>query len=506
MSRSPNFAPPPGVDYSRKWWVMVAVAMGIFLGTIDGSIVNVALPTLVDEFATSFAAVQWVVLGYLLTLATLTLPIGRLGDMVGKKRIYTVGFGVFTLFSVLAGLAPSIDWLIAARIFQAVGAAMLFSLGLAIVTEAFPPNERGRALGITGSIVSVGIVIGPTVGGLLIDGLSWRWIFFVNVPVGIIGTLTAIAFIPNLPPPGKQRFDFLGGATFFVALLSFMLSLTLGQDRGFSDAAVWGLMALAAVALVAFIAIERRTEQPMLDLTLFRNRLLSVNLITGWITFIAVAGLLILLPFYLQDVLGYEPREVGLLLAAAPITLGIMAPISGVISDRVGPRPVTVAGLAILALAYLLAMSLGVDTTALHYIAVMIPIGIGMGVFQSPNNSAVMGSVPQQRLGVTSGMLAITRITGQITGIAVLGAIWAARVAAITGSTGDASEAPATAQTAALQDTILVVVIAMAGALALALWGWNVERRERQTSAQGPKRSDSEARVATPSEAGQPDR
>lgn len=480
MSHSPNYAAPPGVDYTRKWWVMLAVSMGIFLGTIDGSIVNVALPTLVDEFETSFAVVQWVVLGYLLTLATLTLPIGRLGDMVGKKRIYTVGFGIFTLFSVLAGLAPTIGWLIAARVFQAVGAAMLFSLGLAIVTEAFPPHERGRALGITGSIVSIGIVIGPSVGGLLIDGLSWRWIFFVNLPVGIIGTLTAIRFVPDVPPPGKQRFDFFGGAAFFVALLSFMLALTLGQERGFSDVAVIGLLAVAAVALVAFIAIERRADQPMLDLSLFKNRLLSVNLVTGWITFIGIAGLLILLPFYLQDVLGYEPREVGLLLAAAPITLGIFAPVSGVLSDRVGPRPVTVAGLAILVVAYLFATTLDVDTTALHYIMVMIPIGIGMGVFQSPNNSAVMGSVPHHRLGVTSGMLAITRITGQITGIAVLGAIWAARVAAITGSTGDASDAPATAQTAALQDTILVVAVAMAGALALAAWGLRLERREQR--------------------------
>ncbi len=480
MSQNPVFTPPPGVDYSRKWWVMLAVAMGIFLGTIDGSIVNVALPTLVDEFDTSFAAVQWVVLGYLLALATLTLPIGRLGDMVGKKRIYTLGFGVFTVFSVLAGLAPSIEWLIGARVFQAVGAAMLFSLGLAIVTEAFPPDERGRALGITGSIVSIGIVIGPSVGGLLIDSLSWRWIFFVNLPVGIIGTLTAMRYVPNVPPPGNQRFDFRGGATFFVALLSFMLALTVGQERGFADGAVLGLFALSAVALVAFIAVERHADQPMLDLTLFRNRLLSVNLVTGWITFIGIAGLLILLPFYLQDVLGYEPREIGLLLAAAPITLGITAPISGIMSDRVGPRPVTVAGLAILVFGYLFATTLDVDTTALHYIVVMIPIGIGMGVFQSPNNSAVMGSVPQQRLGVTSGMLAITRITGQITGIALLGAIWAARVAAITGSTGDASDAPAAAQTSALQDTILVVAIAMAGALALAAWGLRLERRENR--------------------------
>ena len=241
MSQNPVFTPPPGVDYSRKWWVMLAVAMGIFLGTIDGSIVNVALPTLVDEFDTSFAAVQWVVLGYS-ARSCHPHPSRSAGSATwsARKRIYTLGFGVFTVFSVLAGLAPSIEWLIGARVFQAVGAAMLFSLGLAIVTEAFPPDERGRALGITGSIVSIGIVIGPSVGGLLIDSLSWRWIFFVNLPVGIIGTLTAMRFVPNVPPPGNQRFDFLGGATFFVALLSFMLALTVGQERGFADGAVSG--------------------------------------------------------------------------------------------------------------------------------------------------------------------------------------------------------------------------------------------------------------------------
>ncbi|HEU4464145.1 MAG TPA: MFS transporter, partial [Gemmatimonadota bacterium] len=167
------------VDYSQKWWVMLAIAMGIFLGTIDGSIVNVALPTLVRDLATTFPVVQWVVLAYLLTLATLVLGIGRLGDIVGKKTIYASGFAVFTLGSVLCGLAPSVGWLIGFRIFQGLGAAMIFALGFAIVTEAFPREERGRALGITGAIVSVGIVLGPTLGGLLIDSLGWRWIVFV---------------------------------------------------------------------------------------------------------------------------------------------------------------------------------------------------------------------------------------------------------------------------------------------------------------------------------------
>ncbi len=457
---------------------MLAVAMGIFLGTIDGSIVNVALPTLVEELHTTFAHVQWVVLGYLLTLASLVLGIGRLGDIIGKKPIYTVGFGLFTLGSVLAGLSPSVGWLIGLRIFQALGAAMVFALGFAIITEAFPPSQRGRALGISGGIVSVGIVVGPTLGGLLIDSLGWRWIFFVNLPVGIIGTYTAARFVPNVPPSGGERFDFPGAAVFFTALLALMLGLTFGQFRGFGDALVLGVIAFAIAALAAFIAIERRVEHPMLDLSLFRNRLLSVNLVTGWASFAAIAGVLILLPFYLENVLGFAPRAVGLLLAAAPLTLGLAAPPSGAISDRVGPRPVVVVGLAVLLAGYVLMSTLDTETGALSYVLVMLPVGLGMGIFQSPNNSAIMGSVPQRRLGVTSGLLTITRITGQLSGIAILGTVWAARVMSYEPTAAEPSVASRGAQVAGLHDTILVVAALVALSLALATWGLVVERRE----------------------------
>ena len=294
------------VDYSRKWFVMAAIAMGIFLGTIDGSIVNAALPTLETEFGTSFAAVQWIVLGYLLVLATLTMGVGRLGDMRGKRPIYTAGFAVFTVASTLCGLAPGIGWLIAFRIVQGIGSAMIFALGFAILTEAFPASERGRALGLAGTLVSIGVAIGPALGGLIIDTLSWRWIFLVNLPIGILGTWTAWRFVPDVEPPGGQRFDFVGATAFCVALLSMMLGLTLAQERGFDDAVVIGLAVAAVAALVAFIAIERRVSHPMIDLTLFSDRLLSANLVSGWLVFVALAGFLVLAPFYLQDVLGYD--------------------------------------------------------------------------------------------------------------------------------------------------------------------------------------------------------
>ena len=471
-------APPPEVDYAKRYLVLLAIGMGIFLGTIDGSIVNAALPTLVDELDTDFTAVQWVVLAYVLTLANLVLSIGRLGDMLGKKRIYTAGFGVFTVCSVLAGLSPTVGWLIAFRVLQAVGASMIFALGFAIVTESFPPTERGKALGIVGTMVSIGIVIGPALGGILVDNLSWRWIFFVNLPIGIIGTWTANRYVPDVPPLGGQRFDMRGAGAFFAGLLSLMFALTLAQELTFTSPVVLGLFVVSGLSVTVFIRIEQRTDQPMLDLTLFENRLLSVNLITGWITFVTIAGLLFLLPFYLQETLGYSPLEMGLLLGIGPVALGIVAPISGSVSDRIGQRPVTVVGLAVLLVGYLIAATLNDTTTIWHYAAAVVPIGVGMGIFQSPNNSAVLGSVPHKRLGVTSGLLTITRNTGQLTGVSVLGTLWAARVTApIVGN--DPTLAPPAAQVSGLRQTMIVAAVLIGMALALAVWGALKERRDR---------------------------
>lgn len=453
---------------------MVAVGLSIFLATVDASIVNVALPTLEEAFATRFPVVQWVVLAYLLTLATLTLGIGRLGDMVGKKGIFTTGFLVFVAGSVLCGLAPTVTALIGFRILQAVGAAMVLALGFALITEAFPSRERGLALGVAGGLVSVGIVVGPALGGLLLATLSWRWIFFVNVPVGLVGTVAAARFVRAVPPPGGQRFDFAGAGAFFVMLFSLLLALTLGQALGFADVRILALLALSALALGAFVALELRTHQPMVDLRLFRHRDLTVGLTTGFATFVAIAGLILLMPFYLENVLGYGPLAVGLLIAAAPVSLGIVAPLSGWLSDRVGTRPMTVAGLVVLTLAYLGITRLSTDTSTLGFVLALTPVGVGMGLFQSPNNSAIMGSVPPAQLGVTSGMLSLNRFVGQVAGVAVLGTVWATLTVAQApaGFTGEATDAPAADQAAALQATALVMAILMAVALALAAWSW----------------------------------
>ena len=470
------------IDFSKKWHVLSAVGMGVFLATIDGSIVNISLPTMEKSFETDFALVQWVVLAYLLTVTTLMLGIGRLADIYGKKPIYTTGFIIFTLGSVLCGLSPSIYTLIGFRVLQAVGAAMIMALGMAIVTEAFPRSERGRALGISGTIVSVGIAVGPTLGGVIVQYLSWHWIFFVNLPIGIIGTFMVIRYVPAFKPPGGQLFDYWGALTLCISLLALLVALTLGQYNGFRDGIVLLFIVVWMAFLAIFIIVELRLEQPMLDLRLFRNSLFSVSLTTGFITFICLAGTLILMPFYVENVLGYGPQQTGLLMATVPVALGIIAPVSGALSDRFGSRPITVAGLAFLTIGFLAVSSLDAETTTLGYILRFIPVGLGVGMFQSPNNSAIMGAAPRDRLGIASGMLAVTRTLGQTTGIAVLGALWAGRVFNYAGQVlaGGATAAPIPAQVFALRDTFILVSILIFIALLLSIWGlaeeWKAER------------------------------
>jgi EmrB/QacA subfamily drug resistance transporter len=475
------------VPKSNKWYVMAAVATGLFLSTIDGSIVNITLPVLVKELNTSFAAVQWVVLAYLLTVTTLLLSIGRLGDILGKKPIYSVGYIIFTLGSVLCGLSPNISLLIAARVLQGLGAAMIMALSTAIVTEAFPPEERGRALGISGMMVSIGIITGPTLGGIIIQSLSWHWIFFVNLPVGIIGTLLVLRFVPNLRPHIRQQFDIPGAVMLFVSLMSFLLALTLGQDIGFLETRVIALLVAWLVTLVIFIYIEIKSPYPMVDLRLFRSVLFSINLATGFMTFVAASGTLLLMPFYLENVLRLGPSAAGMLMVVSPLMVAIVAPLSGALSDRIGTRPMTAIGLAFILASYIAISTLTTTTTPFGYALRYMLMGIGVGMFQSPNNSAVMGAVPRERLGVASSLLSITRTLGQVLGIATLGALWVSQVLQHAGSgwVGGATSAPAEIQVLALHESLLYVIAMMSVAFLLSLWAlWKERSSQRAMAAQ----------------------
>jgi EmrB/QacA subfamily drug resistance transporter len=462
------------IDYSRKWLVMAAVGSGIFLSTIDGSIVNLALPTLVRDFGSPFALVEWVILAYLLTISTLLLSVGRLGDMVGKKPLYTAGFVIFTIGSMLCGIAPSIYWLIFFRVFQGLGAVTITALGLAILTESFPADERGKALGIGGAVVSVGIVVGPVLGGLILGAISWRWIFYVNLPVGVAGTLMALSYVPGIKPAGGRRFDYLGAVTLFVSLFSLLTALTWGQFVGLTDRRILLLLANAALFAALFVFSQLRAKEPLIALRLFRDSQFSIGLVSGFITFVGVAGATLLLPFYLEDVLGYDPAKAGIFMAVVPLGLGITAPLAGSLSDRFGTRLITVTGLAGVVVGYYALSTLEIGTSAAGLVSRFLPIGIGMGIFQSPNNSAIMGSAARDQLGIVSSTLAATRTVGQTSGVALLGALWASRALNYASAEGvdSASSASAGAQAAALQDTYLVTMALVATSLLLALVTW----------------------------------
>ncbi len=473
------------MDYRHKWQTMAAVGTGVFLATLDGSIVNVSLPTLVRVLETDFATVQWVVMAYLLIITASMLAMGRLADMVGKKTVYAWGFAIFTAGSALCGTAPSVLWLIAWRVIQAVGASMMMALGAAILTEAFPPWERGKALGLIGAVVSVAIAAGPAVGGAIVGSLSWRWIFYVNLPLGIIGWLLTRRYLPNRKPSTCPPFDYGGALTLFLSFLSLLVGLSIGQRQGFATPASWGLICLWPAGMGVFVLQEKRRLHPMVDLTLFRNPTLSISLLTGFICFVGLSGIVILMPFYLEIILRFKPVHVGLLMGVVPVMLGITAPLSGFISDRAGSRMLTVVGLALMTAGYLAAGTLDQETSAVGYLLRMSLIGVGLGIFISPNNSTIMGSAPSHQLGIVSGMMAITRTLGQTVGVSVLGAVWAGRTALHAGQKlhGSTTLAPLESQAAALQDTFHCAAFLLVTALVLSGWrflkGSNTKTKKR---------------------------
>ena len=463
----------------KKWLVMISIAMGVFLGTIDGSIVNVALPTLVKELDATFQSVQWVVLAYLLTQAVLLVTMGRLADIRGKKQIYQTGMLLFTISSAMCGLAPSVEFLIISRVIQAVGGAMTAGLGMAIVTENFPEEERGKALGILGTVVTIGIVFGPAIGGIILSSFSWRWIFYVNVPIGIIGFFMVNHFVDKSKITTAQKFDFLGAGLLLIVLLSLLIGLTIGQSNGFKDPIVLSLFAISLITLGFFIYTEKRVEAPMLDLSLFKNPFLSVNLLTGTLVFMGLSSIGILMPFYLNDILGFSTRNVGLLMATNYIALGVFAPIAGNLSDRINTRLIILFGLGTLSLSFIFLSTINASTTMLSYILRVIPVGIGLGIFQSPNNSAILGTVPKDKLGVTSSMMSLTRVLGSTIGISLFATIWSTLTLSFNSDTSvlNANQAPVDTQINGLRITFLIVAGIMAFNFILAFNSWRKERK-----------------------------
>ncbi|AFZ22403.1 drug resistance transporter, EmrB/QacA subfamily [Cylindrospermum stagnale PCC 7417] len=477
--------PPEETSATQKWWALLGVGLGLLMFTLDGSIVNLALPTLVNTLHTTFATIQWVVVSYLLVVTALVLGAARLGDMFGKKLLYLWGLILFTIASLLCGLAPSVEWLIAFRTLQGLGGLFIAALTVAIATEVFPPSERGKTLGIISAIVSLGICLGPTLGGLLIAIAGWRLIFLVNIPFGIFASFIIVRFVPQEAIANRtQQFDALGSATITISLLSFTLSMTQGQIESFTSIKTLTLLAIAVLSFAAFLFLEARINQPMLDLRMFENWEFSLSLLMGVLVFFAISGIIFILPFFFQLVLYYPAQKIGLLLAVSPVLTGIVAPFSGAMSDRFGSRIISLIGLVLMFCSCLLMSTFDAQLKDLVYIAWIAPLGIGFGMFQSPNNSAIMGSVPKERLGIASGLLSLSRTLGQTIALPLMGAIFAALTlrSANLEQNANVTAASPEALIYGVKGTFNFAALILGIAAALAVVVWRMEQKARQVS------------------------
>ena len=402
-----------------RWFILATVSIGTFMATLDSSIVNVALPTISMKLQADLSTLQWVVTAYLLTISSLLPVFGRIADLVGRKRVFSWGFLIFTLGSALCGLSTNIWFLIGMRVLQALGASMLMSNSAALIIANFPSNERGRALGLTGTVVALGGLTGPALGGILVGLLSWRSIFYINLPIGILGYLAAQIILPqDTLQEKKETFDFAGALLFTVSMISLLFAISNGQDWGWQSTPILIGLIIGTLLLGLFFYTELKVNNPMIHLSLFRIRPFFIGNVTGFLSFVAMFANTMLMPFYLQHVLNYSPTQVGLLMTSFPLMMAIVAPISGQASDRMGPIILTTSGLFVTAVGFLYLSTM--TTTSLYWqiIPGLLLMGLGTGLFQSPNNSSVMSSVPPSKLGVAGGINALVRNVGMVIGIA----------------------------------------------------------------------------------------
>jgi EmrB/QacA subfamily drug resistance transporter len=408
----------------RRWWTLGAVSLGLFMIMLDNTVVNVALPSIQQSLGLSLSELEWVVAGYALTFAALMLTGGKLADLLGRRRVFVAGLVVFTLASLACGLAGSAEVLIGARVVQGIGAAMMNPATLSIITATFPPRQRGTAIGIWAGVSALALAIGPLVGGLLSEHVDWSWIFFVNVPVGIVAIAAAYAFIDESRDTSRdQRPDVPGLVTSGVGLFALTYALIEANSHGWGSTRILGAFALAAVSLAAFVLLELRQRRPMLDLTLFRNATFSGANVAMLLVALAMFGVFFYVSLYVQQILGYSPVEAGASFLPATILIAMLAPFVGRVVDRVGSRWLTSSGMVLLALSLVLFARLGTGSSYWEILPGLVVMGVGMALTMTPTTAAAMGSVPRDQAGVGSAVLNSMRQVGGSLGIAITGAI-----------------------------------------------------------------------------------
>ncbi|NUT56461.1 MAG: DHA2 family efflux MFS transporter permease subunit [Thermoleophilia bacterium] len=407
----------------RKWWTLAAVAFGLFMIMLDNTVVNVALPAIQEDLAADLSQLQWIVTGYALSFAALMLIGGKLADAYGRRLIFVVGIVVFTAASLWCGLADSGELLIAARVIQGVGAALMNPATLSIIAATFPPRERGMAIGIWAGVSALALAIGPLVGGLLTEHLSWHWIFFVNVPVGVVAIAASFLLITESKDETHESLDLPGLAASGLGLFALTYGLIEANGYGWTSARIVGSFVVAVVALVGFVVIERRRRAPMLDLTLFRSGTYAGANLAMLLVALAMFGVFFFVSLYMQNVLGYSAVQAGAAFLPMTLIVILVAPIAGKASDRFGSRWLMTVGMVLLGVQLLYLSQLGTDATFWSLLPGFVVGGLGMSMTMTPTAAAATRAVPVHKAGVGSAVLNAMRQVGGSVGIALMGAI-----------------------------------------------------------------------------------
>lgn len=419
-------ANPPAEEnlYPHKWWVLGAVCLALFMALLDGSIVNVAIPNIAKGLGASFGDVEWVLNAYTLVFASLLVTFGRLGDMFGRKRFFIVGLGLFGLGSLLCGLSPSIGFLIASRVVQALGGAFMMPATLSLTAVNFPPEQRGMAMGLWGATSGIATAVGPSLGGWITELASWHYIFFINVPIVLIAIPFALWAIPESRDERPHSVDFAGAGLSIVMLASLSYGLIEGPSKGWASTEVLALFGVAVVAFAAFLFWEKRAKEPIMDLSLFKSPAFTAGNLSGAILMFGMMGMFFMLPIYMQLNLGYDAIKTGFALTPLSAAVLVSAPLSGRLSDKVGSRWLVFAGMLVAAAAVFWLSFLPYDAGWQFLAGPLVVAGLGMGLVMAPMTSAVMAVAPAGEEGAASGVLSTMRQLGGLFGVAVLGAVF----------------------------------------------------------------------------------
>ena len=415
-------------ELNRKWWTLGAVAFGLFMVMLDNTIVTVALPTIRRELRIGVSELEWIVTAYTLTFAAFILIGGKLADLLGRRLMFDVGLAIFAISSLLCGLAGSINLLIGARAIQGVGAAIMIPSTLSIVTATFPPRQRGTAIGVWAGTAGMALAIGPLLGGILTQQLSWHWIFFVNVPVGVLAIVVSrVVIIESRDTSHEQGLDLPGLLSSGLSLFALTYALIEGDNRGWTSPLIIGLFVLSGVLMFVFIVLELHQRLPMLELSLFKIGNFVGSVLVALLVSLAMFGVFFFMSLYIQNIIGYSPTRAGASFLPMTALIILVAPFAGRFSDRIGSRWLMAAGMTLVAISLYLFSRVGMHTTYPQLLPAMIIGGIGMPMAMSPTTAAAMATVPVDKAGVGAGVLNSFRQVGGSLGIALLGAIMASQ-------------------------------------------------------------------------------